>query len=587
MSNNTKLVNAYATPADTTRTLIYTPDILADSTVIHAGTLSNIDDLNKQPHMVTLEVEVSSGVFKKIGNEIIVEYGISVAVPKINLGFGQTLWATLSQGNTVDIFLNVLQILNDASGDTPDDTVLEQLITHENNVANPHAVTATQVGLGNVNNTSDANKPVSSAQLTALNAKANLLTTTSASGSISLVNVNTGQLKSLVAGTNVTITDTSGVLTIAATGGGGGSGTVTSVALALPSIFTVSGSPVTTTGTLTAVLANQAANLILAGPTSGTATPTFRALDISDIPLWGQPNGIAQLDGGGGLVQRLKLASNGDAAFIRDNEDSGSGKNSFFCASFDYTSAVVYALLTTQIYTATQSWSARIVGMSVTGAGLIDITVYRVMNGSTPTYGHINNGTIPVVCTHGTVTASGYYAVGIAINSTAGANFGVSNFLVTEVMLNNSAGDGQLQGWDIQHAANLSALSSTADMPLVKGARKSFVTAFQLAKPTASQIITSRIPGGIWSIPVGITEGTASSDVAATASTTFNITKVTATGTSTTIGTIVFAAAGKSGTVSITTAAVGAATDKIRIIAPATADSTLASIDFCVPFFGG
>ena len=35
-------------------------------------------------------------------------------------------------------------------------------------------ITATMVGLGNVNNTSDANKPVSTAQLTALNAKANL-----------------------------------------------------------------------------------------------------------------------------------------------------------------------------------------------------------------------------------------------------------------------------------------------------------------------------------------------------------------------------------------------------------------------------
>ena len=54
---------------------------------------------------------------------------------------------------------------------------------HENfkaNLASPTftgtvaGITATMVGLGNVNNTSDANKPVSTAQLTALNAKANL-----------------------------------------------------------------------------------------------------------------------------------------------------------------------------------------------------------------------------------------------------------------------------------------------------------------------------------------------------------------------------------------------------------------------------
>ena len=39
-------------------------------------------------------------------------------------------------------------------------------------------VTATMVGLGNCNNTSDANKPVSSAQLTAIQARGNILTTT-------------------------------------------------------------------------------------------------------------------------------------------------------------------------------------------------------------------------------------------------------------------------------------------------------------------------------------------------------------------------------------------------------------------------
>jgi hypothetical protein len=53
----------------------------------------------------------------------------------------------------------------------------------------------------------------------------------------------------LVEGTNITITDNgSGVVTISASGGGGGS--VTSVGLSAPSAFTVSGSPITTSGTL-------------------------------------------------------------------------------------------------------------------------------------------------------------------------------------------------------------------------------------------------------------------------------------------------------------------------------------------------
>jgi len=66
---------------------------------------------------------------------------------------------------------------------------------------------------------------------------------------------------------------------------GGGSGTVTSVALSLPSFITVSGSPVTTSGTLTGTLATQNANLIFAGPATGSpAAPTFRALDAADLP---------------------------------------------------------------------------------------------------------------------------------------------------------------------------------------------------------------------------------------------------------------------------------------------------------------
>ncbi len=62
-------------------------------------------------------------------------------------------------------------------------------------------------------------------------------------------------------------------------------GTVTSVALTMPDIFTVGGSPITSSGTFTVALESQAANRIFAGPTSGgTAAPTFRALVAADIP---------------------------------------------------------------------------------------------------------------------------------------------------------------------------------------------------------------------------------------------------------------------------------------------------------------
>jgi len=49
--------------------------------------------------------------------------------------------------------------------------------SHVSATNNPHSVTKAQVGLGNVDNTSDLNKPISTATQTALNAKANQSTT--------------------------------------------------------------------------------------------------------------------------------------------------------------------------------------------------------------------------------------------------------------------------------------------------------------------------------------------------------------------------------------------------------------------------
>lgn len=90
-----------------------------------------------------------------------------------------------------------------------------------------------------------------------------------------------------------------------------GGGTVTSVGLAMPSIFTVSGSPVTTSGTLTADLATQNVNLVFAGPYSGSAAaPTFRALDNDDLPV------VSSSKGGTGAAGTLTgyVYGNGSSA---------------------------------------------------------------------------------------------------------------------------------------------------------------------------------------------------------------------------------------------------------------------------------
>lgn len=62
--------------------------------------------------------------------------------------------------------------LKDQAGITSDiDAVQTNLETHINNKSNPHEVTKAQVGLSEVDNTSDANKPISTATQNALNDK--------------------------------------------------------------------------------------------------------------------------------------------------------------------------------------------------------------------------------------------------------------------------------------------------------------------------------------------------------------------------------------------------------------------------------
>lgn len=90
-------------------------------------------------------------------------------------------------------------------------------------------------------------------------------------------------------------------------------GTVSSVGLALPAIFNVSGSPITTTGTLTGTLANESANLVFAGPSSGSpAAPTFRALVSADVP----PINLGSVGVNGGVTGTLGNAQLTNASLI-------------------------------------------------------------------------------------------------------------------------------------------------------------------------------------------------------------------------------------------------------------------------------
>lgn len=61
-------------------------------------------------------------------------------------------------------------------------------------------------------------------------------------------------------------------------------GTVASVALSLPAIFSVAGSPITANGTFTVTLAQQVARKFWAAPELADGVPTFRAIAFADLP---------------------------------------------------------------------------------------------------------------------------------------------------------------------------------------------------------------------------------------------------------------------------------------------------------------
>lgn len=80
-------------------------------------------------------------------------------------------------------------------------------------------------------------------------------------------------------------TDGTNYFTMRGAAAGSGSGTVTSVALTMPSVFSVSGSPITSEGTLDVTLETETANTVFAGPSSGSAAaPTFRSIAAADLP---------------------------------------------------------------------------------------------------------------------------------------------------------------------------------------------------------------------------------------------------------------------------------------------------------------
>jgi hypothetical protein len=117
------------------------------------------------------------------------------------------------------------------------------------------------------------------------------------SGGVTSLNTLTGAV-TLAAGSGISLTPSGSTITIANTGSGG---TVTSVALSdATGLFTISGSPITTAGTLIlSGLQSQTANKMFAGPATGSsASPMFRSMVLADMPTMVNNTVLGNASGG-------------------------------------------------------------------------------------------------------------------------------------------------------------------------------------------------------------------------------------------------------------------------------------------------
>ncbi len=275
-----------------------------------------------------------------------------------------------------------------------------------------------------------------------------------------------------------------------------GAGTVTSVGLSMPSDFTVTNSPVTAAGTLTAAWASQNSNLFLASPNGTAGTPVFRSINAADVPTLNQ-----NTTGQAGSVAN---------ALTMDNSGSGSASGTTYNGSapitISYNSIGAPSVSGTN---ATGTW-----GISISGNAATATASTNLSGGS--------GGSLPYQTGAGATSFVGIGAVGEVLTSSGTAPQWSSQSTLAVGTATNLAG-GAAGSIPYQTGSGATSMLATASGVLVGGTTPSYSTA-----PTLTGTNFTSIPNGALQNSA-ITVGTTAISLGGTATTLAGLTSVTVT----------------------------------------------------------
>jgi hypothetical protein len=195
------------------------PDLTGYATETYVGTaISNLVDtapetlntLNELAAALGDDPNFATTISTSLGNKLDSSTASSTYAPIANPTFTGTV------GGITKSMVGLANVDNTTDANKPVSTATQTVLNLKAPLASPtftgtvSGITKSMVGLENVDNTSDANKPVSTATQTALDAKSNILVTTNAqSSNYTIDSADAGKLIEMSSGGTLTITDSS------------------------------------------------------------------------------------------------------------------------------------------------------------------------------------------------------------------------------------------------------------------------------------------------------------------------------------------------------------------------------------------